>query len=439
MSSDIDRLTSAWRASDRLFELLPEETLLERPIPLRHPFLFYLGHLPAFAWNQIGRGVLGLAPVDPELDVLFERGIDPVGVDRVDGRADQAWPTLENVRSYRDVVRERLREVLPHLEERAQEDELARNGRIVSVVVEHELMHHETLVYMMQQLPLGTLRRPREMPAYLTSGARPGGRAEVAAGPVCLGADPGAGGFAWDNELPRHQVDVLGFRIARTPVTNADWLEFVDDHGYDRPELWDGDWEWRRRIGLEHPQVWRRHDGGWAYRTLFDHLPMAEVESWPVFVSHAEAHAYCRWRNHRLPTEAELARAAFTTPFGAERPYPWGDAPPDAVDGNWGFRHWAPIPVGARPATDSAWGVADLIGSAWEWTSTRFAGYPGFRPTVRTYPGYSADFFDGEHFVMRGASWATPTALIRRSFRNWFQGRYPYVFATFRTADRDTL
>ena len=89
--------------------------------------------------------------------------------------------------------------------------------------------------------------------------------------------------------------------------------------------------------------------------------------------------------------------------------------------------------MGSEPETDSAWGVADLFGSAWEWTSTPFAGYPGFRPTIRTYPGYSADFFDGEHFVMRGASWATPTPLLRRSFRNWFQGRYPYVFATFRT------
>ncbi len=430
---DLKRLESAWRGSDALFALLPEEVMLERPIALRHPFLFYLGHLPAFAWNQIGRGVLGLGDLDPELDVLFERGIDPVSVDRVEASADGAWPAMGRIRAYRDRVREILPSLLPELAGRAANDPLARHGRIVSVAVEHELMHHETLVYMMQQLPLGTLRQPHAMPAYVTSGGRPGGTVEVAAGPVRLGADPEDGRFAWDNELPQHRVEVPSFIIDRTPVTNGDWVEFVAAGGYRMPELWRDDWVWRQRVRLEHPGTWRRHDGEWSVRTLFDELPLARVEVWPVLVSHAEASAFCRWRGRRLPSEPELERAAFTAPDGSERPFPWGGSAPEDVPGTWGFRHWAPTPVGTEPGTDSAWGVADLFGSAWEWTSTPFAGYPGFQPTIRTYPGYSADFFDGEHFVMRGASWATPTPLLRRSFRNWFQSRYPYVFATFRT------
>lgn len=430
-----DRLEAAWQRSDLLLSLLPEELFLERPIPLRHPFLFYVGHLAAFAWNQIGRGVLGRGALHEEYDLLFERGIDPVGVDGVEEEGRQRWPPLTEVEAYRDRVREALREALPELEARADADPLAERGRIVSVVVEHELMHHETLVYMMQRLPLGSLRRPQGLPPYVTAGARPGGVVEVDGGPVWLGADPDSSEFAWDNELPRHPVEVSGFNVDRTSVSNADWLEFVEDGGYRKPELWQQHWEWRERNGVEHPAVWRRGDGGWRYRTLFDLLPLDEVEAWPVFVSHAEARAFCRWRGRRLPTEAELERAAYTTPEGGERPFPWGHEPPERVEGNWGFRHWAPTPVGSAPGSDSAWGVADLIGSGWEWTGTPFAGYPGFRPTVRTYPGYSADFFDGEHYVMRGASWATPTPLVRRSFRNWFQDRYPYVFATFRTVD----
>ncbi len=439
MTAQLDRLRAIWRRSDALLSLVPEEGLLDRPIPLRHPFLFYLGHLPAFAWTQIGRGVLGRGALDPVLDELFERGIDPVGVDRVDPSDRSQWPPVEAVETYRDRARGELVELLPELDAAADADPLAERGRIVSVVVEHELMHHETLVYMMQQLPQGTLRRPDSLPGYVTEGARPGGLVEVAPGPVWLGAEPETGDFVWDNELPRHRVEVSGFRIDRTPVTVADWLEFVNAGGYQRPELWHDDWTWRTRSGLEHPVTWERLDGDWFVRTLFDRLPLAAVGGWPVFVSHAEAEAYCRWRGRRLPTEIELERAGYTTPFGDERPFPWGSAHPDAVDGNWGFRHWAPTPVGVQPATDSAWGVADLVGSGWEWSSTRFAGYPGFRSTVRTYPGYSSDFFDNEHFVLRGASWATPTELIRRSFRNWFQGRYPYVFASFRTVDRDTL
>jgi formylglycine-generating enzyme required for sulfatase activity len=156
--------------------------------------------------------------------------------------------------------------------------------------------------------------------------------------------------------------------------------------------------------------------------------------TWPVYVSHAEASAYARWSGRRLPTEAELHRAAYATPTGGERMFPWGDTPPDPKRGNFGFERWDPVPVGSFPAGDSAFGVADLLGNGWEWTSTPFAPFEGFE-RFEFYPGYSADFFDGRHFVMKGGSPRTAACMLRRSFRNWFQPHYPNIYATFRSVE----
>jgi formylglycine-generating enzyme required for sulfatase activity len=152
-------------------------------------------------------------------------------------------------------------------------------------------------------------------------------------------------------------------------------------------------------------------------------------------VSHAEASAYARWRSRRLPTEAEYHRAAFD---GGEtpRPYPWGDAPPSPQYGVFDFSSWEPQPVGTHPRGASAWGVEDLMGNGWEWTSTVFRPFPGFAASP-CYPEYSADFFDESHYVMKGASPATARELLRPTFRNWFRPRYPYVYATFRCVRGD--
>jgi formylglycine-generating enzyme required for sulfatase activity len=163
---------------------------------------------------------------------------------------------------------------------------------------------------------------------------------------------------------------------------------------------------------------------------MFEDIPLPA--DWPVYVSQAEADAYARWQGRRLPTEAEYHRAAFGTPAGEEQSYPWGEAPPAPEHGNFDFARFEPAAVGSFPAGASAWGVHDLAGNGWEWTSTIFAPFAGFQP-MASYPEYSADFFDGQHYVMKGASAATARALIRRSFRNWFRPNYPYVYATFRT------
>jgi ergothioneine biosynthesis protein EgtB len=428
-----ERLHDCWSRSDEVFGVLEDDALHEQPIGLRHPLIFYLGHLPAFAWNQVCRGVLEMPSFRPEFDTLFERGIDPMGIDHYESTTE--WPAVEDILEYRDRVRSALLDAIEPVTDRAASNPLAERGRIFEVAIEHELMHQETLQYLFQQLPLDLKQRPDGLAPYQFDGAADAKTVEVDGAEVELGADFDAIPFGWDNEFPQVEAAVDDFTIDRTPVRNAEFLEFLSDDGYGRQELWlDDDWQWRERVGVEHPVFWSRDNGGWVYRAMFDSLPLDRVSDWPVYVSHAEARAYCRWRGARLATEAEFHRAAYAAPDGEARQYPWGDDDPGPQHGNFDFRHWAPTPVGSFPDGDSAWGVAELVGNGWEWTDTVFEPYPGFSAYIPSYSGYSADFFDGLHNVMLGASWATPTQLIRRSFRNWFQRHYPYMFAKFRCA-----
>ena len=188
----------------------------------------------------------------------------------------------------------------------------------------------------------------------------------------------------------------------------------------------------RLQTGLDHPQFWTKSDGRWLHQTAFDRLSLSDVAGWPAYVSLAEARAYARWRGGRLATETEFQRAAYGQPGGGERACPWSEDTPAAARGNFDFRGWAPAPAGSSPRGASAWGVHQLVGNGWEWTDTPFDGFPGFKAYIERYPGYSADFFDGKHYVLKGASWATADRLVRRSFRNWYQARYPFVFAKFR-------
>jgi ergothioneine biosynthesis protein EgtB len=436
----LERLQRAWERSDDLFGHLADPAWLEQPIRLRQPFVFYLGHLPAFAWNHLGRGLLGRPAFREDFDALFERGIDPTGVDAYTPRA--TWPELDAVREYKDRVRAEITDAL-------SDPGFPRAGlSVVAMVVEHELMHHETLQYMLQELDhelKSHAPQPRGRPIAEASGCasaaardttdgadRPGRVIEIPDGEAVLGAPPGSLPFGWDNEFEAHRVHVPRFAIDELPVTNADFRQFALDGGYAAPELWrEEDWAWRQRSCVHRPHSWRADGDGLRVRGLYEDVPFDEAARWPVMVSWAEASAYARWRGARLPTEAEWQRAARGTPEGRERRWPWGDEPPAERHGSFHFRARAPLAVGSHPAGASAWGVQELVGNGWEWTATVFAPFPGFAPLPR-YPGYSADFFDGAHFVLLGASWATDEALLRPSFRNWFQPHYPYVFSKFR-------
>ena len=421
--SVIDRLEAAWRRSDALFSGLDPAALLERPIPLRQPFVFYLGHLPAFAWNQVVRGVLGRGDCVRDFDRLFERGIDPVGVDRVDEASE--WPREREILAYRDRVRDAIRASVGPVAARAGDDPLARGDRIFHLVLAHEAMHHETLLYMVQELDAAKKRPPAGFPRAAADGvSAPSPRVvTVPAGRARLGASFDDVPFGWDNEFPAHEVGVASFEVDADPVSNADFRAFVEAGGYARPQWWrPEDFAWTTRRGLRGPHAWVERDGALFVKGAYEETPFAAAAHRPVQVSWAEASAYARSKGRRLLTEAEWHRAAF------------GDAPPAMPRGNYGFVAASPGVPGSFLGATGPFGVRDLVGDGWEWTSTPFGPFDGFTPWARTYPGYSKDFFGGGHFVLKGASWATDASLVRPSFRNWFQPHYPYVFSQFRTA-----
>lgn len=416
--------------SAEIFAMLTEEAYYTRPIKLRNPVVFYEGHLPAFSINVLLKKGLGLPPIDERLESLFARGIDPEDENSADGLQPMAWPSRDVVQDFASRADRAILDAIEHAPIDQPGHPVLDRAAGVYTILEHEAMHHETLLYMWHRLPFALKQKP-ELTRVARGDEPPKPHmVEVSGGRVTLGADSDELPFGWDNELPQRMTSVEPFAIDAYNVTNREYLELVDAGGYRDRSLWsDEGWAWREAENVTHPIFWEREGGQWFWRGQFDRVPLPLA--WPVYVSHAEASAYARWKGMRLPTEAEFHRAAFGTPSGSERPFPWGDAAPDESRGNFDFAHWDPVPVGSYPSGVSAWGVHDLIGNGWEWTNTIFDRHPGFRTTAY-YPEYSADFFDGHHYVMKGAAPVTPRELVRASFRNWFRATYPYVYASFR-------
>ena len=421
-------MAQARAETDKLFEFVRPDSLYARPIPERHRIVFYIGHLEAFDWNLLRERVINAQIFNPQFDRLFAFGIDPVdGGLPSDQPAD--WPSIPEVQKYVRRIRESLDERLAAISPSDSAGDGFSASTLLNVAIEHRLMHSETLAYMLHQLPLEAKIPPASQSQAVASRVNPA-MIEIPAGRATLGLSRASGNFGWDNEFEEHSVEVPAFAIDKYKITNREYLEFLTSEGYENEEYWtDADWDWKTKQNITHPVFWRRMNGDWFLRTMFHEIPLPP--EWPVYVSHAEASAYSRWAGKQLPTEAQWHRAAYGTQEGKENPYPWGSAAPDEKLGNFDFERWDPTPVGAFPQAQSAFGVADLLGNGWEWTSSIFAPFAGFGP-FPFYRGYSADFFDGKHFVIKGGSPRTAACMLRRSFRNWFQPHYQYIYAGFR-------
>ena len=368
------------------------------PIPARHRLIFYVGHLDAFDWNQLARGVLGKPSFDASFDALFEAGIDPPpGQAPQDTPAD--WPQLEAVQAYVARTRAAIDEIWDRIPADRQQ-----------MVIEHRWMHAETICYLLHQLDPRLKRRALSAPPNVSATNDPASRfISIEAGTTQLGQPNGE--FGWDNEFPAHVQAVPAFEISKHKVTNGEYLRFVEQGG-------------------AAPLFWHLRDGAWRLRRMFDEVPLP-LDA-PVYATHEQARSFAHWAGARLPTEPEWHRAAYRDD---DQAYPWGDTAPNGVHGNFDFAHWDPVPVSSNPAGDSPYGVSQMIGNGWEWTSTPFKGFEGFEASSY-YPGYSANFFDDEHYVLKGGSPVTSRNLLRRSFRNWFRADYPYVYSTIRLVRR---
>ncbi len=403
--------------------------LVRQHSPLMSPLVWDLAHIANQEELWLLREVGGRTPMHAEIDPLYNAFEHP--------RAER--PTLpllppHEARGYGHEVRGRVLDLLDRVRFGSARDgngeRLLADGFAFGMIAQHEVQHDETMLAT-HQLRVGppVLSAPAPGPAPADAAALPA-EVFVPGGPFTMGtsAEP----WALDNERPAHVVDVPGFYLDTTPVTNAAYAQFIADGGYDDPRLWTADgWAHRQRAGLAAPLFWR-WEGEWV-RVSFG-VPAPIIPNEPVLhVCWYEADAYARWAGRRLPAEAEWEKAARYDPVtGRSRRYPWGDDDPTPSLANLGQRHLRPAPAGSYPAGAAPCGARQLIGDVWEWTSSDFLPYPGF--TAWPYKEYSQVFFGPEYKVLRGGAFGVSPVACRGTFRNWDYPIRRQIFAGFRTA-----
>ncbi|MFW6198618.1 MAG: ergothioneine biosynthesis protein EgtB, partial [Acidobacteriota bacterium] len=408
---------------------LTDEQLRDQPSPLMGPLGWDLGHIADFErlWlvDEVRRRLDGR-----DREGRLDEAYDPVAQPRAD-RRELELPSRRRLVGRLESVR---REALGLLRDGAIDpaEPLTADGFVYRMVAQHESQHQETMLQAIQLRDDVVYDPPfRASPPPRPDHHPAGEMLLVPAGACEIGTDDRS--IAYDNERPRLRVELPAFRIGAAPVTNGQFLEFIADDGYGRPELWsEAGRTWLREEGAEAPLYWRRIDGEWmrrcfgGWRRIDPHRPV-------IHVSWYEADAYARWAGVRLPTEQEWEKAAAWDPSrGRSRTHPWGERLPSPEYANVDMRLLEPTPVGSYPHGRSFYGCHQMVGDVWEWTSSPFAPYPGFE--AFPYREYSEVFFGDEYRVLRGCSWAVPGFMARITYRNWDYPRRRQIFAGFRLA-----
>ncbi|CAG8451069.1 12395_t:CDS:2 [Ambispora gerdemannii] len=409
-----------WKAWDTVtMTMISSDMHFEKPIDLRHPFIFYIGHIPAFLDIILARHFKEEFTEPTNFAVIFERGIDPDVDDpsrcHPHSIVPDKWPAFDSIIKFRDQVRQRLLKVYDDHHKNMSR----RLARVLWMTFEHEAMHLETILYMLiqsnnTQPPQGVVPPHWETAEIDAPEAR---LIEIPGQTITLGhddneetddQDPITLAFGWDNERPPREFNVASYKIQSRPITNKEYLDFLkatDAKADEYPSSW-------IQITNSSSQLME-----YKVRTVFGPVDMSLAKNWPVMLSHEHASKYAEWKGMRLPTEAEMR--LFYTIFTHN---------PD-LSSTTGFAFWHPTSVPLDTDT------IQTLGSGWEWTSTEFDNYPGFEKS-KLYPGYSSDFFDNKHNVILGGSWTThPRISTRKSFRNWYQRNYLYVFCGFRLCE----
>lgn len=436
MTSTIDPITAEQLADwvgdvhERTILLVDDLTdtqMMGPQMEIVNPLLWEIGHTAWFFEKLALRNILGRQPARLDYDDLF----DSIAVVH-DVRWDLPLPTRGETFQYMRQIRD---SILDALQTDGDNEPLRFHIRYS---VYHADMHTEAYTYMRQTLdyppPKFATEKPTDMTAPIT------GDVEITGGDFFLGASRDEP-FVFDNEKWGQAVNVEPFAIARAAVTQAEFLAFVEDDGYQRQELWSEEgWQWREQESAQQPVYWRRESNGNWSRRDFDHWLALEPNLPMLHVNWFEANAYCRWAGRRLPSEAEweLAAAAEFDSAGClterKRRYPWGDEIPTHQNANLNWQAMGTVPVSALVAGDSASGCRQMLGNVWEWTDSTFASFPGF--VHDAYKEYSIPWFHSRK-VLRGGSWATRSRLIRSGYRNYYTPDRRDVWAGFRTCAVD--
>ncbi|EGF82700.1 hypothetical protein BATDEDRAFT_22786 [Batrachochytrium dendrobatidis JAM81] len=419
----LDQFEDLWKIWQVLFMLkdlivssmIPSDHYMFKPIDLRHPYIFYIGHLPSFSDNQLSRFLEKDLSGNKLFLEIFGRGIDP-DMDCTTKCHDHSpvpsqWPQLSTVIEYQNIVRSKIREMYSTTNVYSK-----RLSRTLFMCYEHDIMHVETFLQMLVQdshiLPPRNVARPILKNSRLLP--KPSAKyLSIEKGSFIMGHDDhevhdfdeseSLARFGWDNEYPAHKEYVDSFKILSRPVTVGEYFEFLESTNWDATLI---------------PGSWTRgeHSQGYAIKTVFGPISVDQAWIWPVYVSNNQAAAFAQANDTRLPTEQELSFIRSQQPAA------------DTMENN-NFTQWTPRDVQSITSDQ----VTDLNGNGWEHTSTVFLPFKG-GANSQLYPNYSSDFYHGKHNVLLGASWATMDSIAsRRTFRNWYQRAYAFEFAKFRT------
>lgn len=431
--AELSRLLEEARARTwQLIHPLSEDDLRLQHDVLMSPVLWDLGHIAHFEDVWLVQNLEHGSSGSEGLSGMFDPFTNPRRV-----RGGLPLPGLAECRAVMETVRERVLEKLATLD-LDRDTPLLRDGYVYHMVLQHEYQHNETILQTLQlkqgtpYLPVERIPVPPARPLGMERACDPhGDMVRFPGGTVTLGTDDRVA--AYDNERPLHQRRLRPFWIDVAPVTNRQYLAFMEAGGYDRHKYWsEAGWAWRTQEGLTAPKYWFQRQGEWWTRYMDRETPV-EADLPVCHVCFYEAEAFARFADKRLPTEAEWEAAASWDPAsGSARPFPWGDQPGTPELANVDQLTFQPAPVGAYPRNVSPIGCYGMIGDVWEWTASDFAGYPGFESFP--YPEYSEVFFGPEYKVLRGGSWATRPGAIRNSFRNWDYPIRRQIFSGFRCA-----
>lgn len=415
----------SWRKEEELFKSIKEEEIFyTNPDCLRNPLIFYLGHSAVFYINKMKMAGMIKDSLDEEYESIYAVGVDPENEEELREKIGKIrWHGVKEVWDYRKRAYEKIKEAI---ENTPLDLPITEGKKWWSVVmgIEHQRIHIETSSMLIRQVEEKWLEKPSGWGYALCGGINPPQEMVfVEGGRVRIGKQRGDNYYGWDVDFGRREVEVGGFWVSKYLVTNGEFLKFVEEGGYENPDYWcQRGWRWREENGVKHPKFWRRGErGDYKYRLMFEEveLPLA----FPVEVNLYEAMAYCRYLgrkdgcNYRLMREAEWHVASRKE---GER----------EGDYNLNFRYHSPTPVGGMEGARSDSGVYDCRGNVWEWLGETLKPLEGFA-THYLYEDYSAPFFDDNHYLLIGGSWASSGHSASRYYRNWFRPCF-YQHAGFR-------
>jgi len=411
---------------EKLYDSLKDdETFYLRADPLRHPLVFYLGHTAAFYINKFIIGKVIDERINPAYESMFAIGVDEMSWDDLND-ANYDWPSIQEVRQYRDLVRERVDRLISELP--LDENGIGWDSPWWGIImaIEHQRIHLETSSVLIRQLPLDKVQLLDLWNVCPESGSAPQNELlPVSGGKITLGRDDDSPWYGWDNEYGSISFDIKDFKASKYLVSNAEFLEFIEAGGYFQERYWTPEgWSWLSFQKAEMPRFWRKYGQKYKLRLMANEIDMPW--NWPVECNYLEAKAFCNWKAAetglpiRLPAEEEwmLLRDSLVK---TEQPL-WDKAP-----ANINLEYWA----SSCPVDRFAFGdFFDVIGNVWQWTETPIYPFPGFK-IHPIYDDFSVPTFDGRHNLIKGGSWISTGNEALRDSRYAFR-RHFYQHAGFR-------